>query len=825
MEERVWHATEIDEVVRILAGNREGLTSEEVGERLEKYGKNELPEPEHISPWKIFSRQFISPLAAFLGIAGIVSLFLGDMVDVIGVFAVLLINACLGFFQEYRADRRMRALRAMVHILVTVQRDGVVFQIPAEDVVPGDVMFLRAGMRIAADARLLVVNDAATHEAALTGESREIEKGIDRIAPEALIFERTNMVFAGTSFARGTARAVVVATGSQTIFAGIARDAQGTESAQNGFRKELQNTAKVISLGVLLLAGMLFLLGLFRGEAPLYMLHVSIALAVAAVPEGLLIATTIALAVALQRMAKTRVLVRELGVPERLSAVNIVCVDKTGTLTAGNMEVQVCDTAHPELMRMALSGLTAQSRAHASLALSLTEQALAQFVIKEGVQEVAIIKSTPFSSGKKYSEVVLQTEKGAHTFRLGAPEIILASLDGEDSVMISLRDRAKALAQRGLRVLILVERDATSPRSTFLAFFGIADPLRPDAQEMVSRLEAQGVRLIMLTGDHQETAQVIANSLGMRGKCIHGGELKDLSDVQLARTLREVSVIARMVPQEKLRIVRALQADGFVVAMTGDGVNDGPALVAADVGIALQSGTDVAREVADVVLMDDRLATISYALQEGRGTFLGLQRIISYLIMLSLSVMVVFACALLSGSYLPLSSVQVLWLNVVVDGIPAFGLATFISYDLSEVARPRAKHMGIFSPQLRTFLGWGISILIVPLCILFFATSTLSNPIRAGMFFIAFVLDAVFALWLFAHVRRFKAALSLFVISLAAFAASLLPFLVFSSEMTIPSLGMFIGLCALSLVKCLFLWGVWRVILGRTPHSAQALVS
>lgn len=825
MEERVWHAMEIDEALRVLAGNRYGLAGEEVKKRREKYGKNALPEPKRISPWRIFSRQFISPLAAFLGVAGLVSLLLGDVVDVIGVFAVLFINACLGFFQEYRADRRMRALRAMVGVLVTVQRDGAMIQVAAEDLVPGDVMFLRAGMRIGADARLIAVNDAATYEAALTGESREIEKKIDRISLESPIFERSNMVFMGTSLARGTARAVVVATGSQTIFASIARDAQDTEGVQSGFQKELQNTAKIISLGVLLLASFLFALGLFRGEEPLQMLHVSIALAVAAVPEGLLIATTVALAIALQRMAKARVLVRELGVPERLSAVNIVCVDKTGTLTTGNMEVQVCDTAHPDRMRMALSALTAQGRAHSSLALSLTEGALARFVVKEGVQEVVINESTPFSSGKKYSEVVLQTEKGAHTFRLGAPEVILASLDGDDSVMASLRDRSRALAQRGLRVLILVEREPNSSRSMFLAFFGIADPLRPDAQDMVLRLQAQGVRLIMLTGDHQDTAQVIAKSLGMQGKCIHGGELKDFSDAQLARTLREVSVIARMVPEEKLRIVRALQADGFVVAMTGDGVNDGPALVAADVGIALQSGTDVAREVADVVLMDDRLATISYALQEGRGTFLGLQRIISYLIMLSLSVMVVFACALLSGSHLPLSSVQVLWLNVVVDGIPAFGLATFISYDLSEVARPRAKHVGIFSPQLRTFLGWGISILIIPLCILFFTTSTLSSPIRAGMFFIAFVLDAVFALWLFAHVRRFKTALFLFVISLAAFAASLLPFFVFSSEMTIPFLEMFIGLCALSLVKCLFLWGVWRVILGRTPHSTQALVS
>ncbi len=825
MEERIWHATEIDEVVRILAGNREGLTSDEVRERLEKYGNNQLPEPKHVSPWKIFSRQFISPLAAFLGIAGVISFLLGDIVDVIGVFAVLFINVFLGFFQEYRADRRMRVLRAMVEVLVTVRRNGIVVQVPAEDLVPGDVMFLRAGMRIGADARLLAVNDMATHEAALTGESREIEKGIGSIPSNARIFERSNMVFMGTSVARGTARAMVVETGARTLFAGIAREAQETQGVESGLRKELQGTAKMISLGVLALSTILFFLGLVRGESPLYMLHVSIALAVAAVPEGLLIATTVALAVALQRMAKACVLVRELSVPERLSAVDVVCVDKTGTLTTGNMEVELCDTARPELMRMALSGLTAQSRTHASLALSLTEQALANFVMKEGVEDVAVVESVPFSSLKKYSEVTLQTEQGLSVFRLGAPEVLFSSLGEESSVTFSLHDRAKALATRGLRVLMLVERSEHSSQSRFLAFFGIADPLRKDAQEMVSRLCAQGVRLIMLTGDHQETAQVIATRLGIEGRCIRGDELQGLSDAQLARLLRGVSVIARMVPQDKLRIVRALQVDGRVVAMTGDGVNDSPALAAADVGIALQSGSDVAREVADVVLVDDRLATISYALQEGRGTFLGLQRIVSYLIMLSLSVMVVFACALFSGSYLPLSSVQVLWLNVVVDGIPAFGLATFISYDLSEVARPRAKHIGIFSQQLRMFLGLGISIFIIPLCILFFTTNTLNNSVRSGMFFVAFVLDAVFALWLFAHVRRFKVVLFLCVISSVAFTASLLPFFVFSSEMILPSYTMFFGLCVLSFAKCGVLWLVWRVILGRIPQRPEALVS
>ncbi|NBX49796.1 cation-transporting P-type ATPase [bacterium] len=825
MEERGWHVMSAEDVLRVVRGTREGLSLAQIEERQRIYGKNVLPERDRISPLRIFFRQFFSPLVALLFFAGGVSFFLGDIIDLLSILLVLFLNALLGFFQEYRADQRMRALRAMVGTLATVERAGQVLQIPAEELVPGDVLFLRAGMKVGADARLFAVNDLASHEAALTGESREVEKCTHALPPSISLFERSNMVFMGTAISRGTGKALVVATAGQTVFADIARETQQTTGGASGFATELKKMGFLLSIIVFLLSGGLFLVGILRGEDVFFMLQVSIALAVAAIPEGLLIATTVALAVALQRMAKEKVLVRELGVPERMSAVNVLCVDKTGTLTEGNMKVEVCDTSRPEMVRLALSALTEQSRKHASLALSLTEQALAEYIVRKGIEDVAVMQSVPFSSVKKFSEVTIQRERHVHTFRLGAPEMLFPLLSEESSVVVALRERAHALTRKGYRVLMFLERESVSEHFVFLAFFGIADPLRDDAQEMVARIQEQGVRLLMLTGDHRETAQAIARRLGMEGECVHGDELRGLSDADLARLLRKVSVIARMVPQDKLRIVRALQADGAVVGMTGDGVNDGPALAAADVGIALHSGTDVAREVADVVLMDDRLATISHALEEGRGTFLALQRISAYLLMLSLAKMGVFTFALLFGVPLPLSPVQLLWLNVVTDGILALGLATFVSYDALDVALPRNKMEGIFSLPFRRFLVIAVGILTLPLCMMFLFTLSLSGPQAAGIFFAAFVLDALVMLWFFARIKSVHLGVSLFIISFLSLGASFFPYILFSHDLSFPSPGIFLLLFFISLLKCVFLWAVWRVILVRKASLSPALVS
>lgn len=818
MDERRWHALGAEEVVHLVQGARTGLSAGEVQKRQRAYGKNVLPEPDRVSPMQIFLRQFFSPLVALLAVAAGVSFFLGDVLDVVSIALVLFINAFLGFFQEYRADQRMRVLRAMVGVRATVERAGELIEIPAEELVVGDVLYLRAGMRVGADARILEANDLATHEAALTGESTEVEKQVGVLSLDVQVFARANMVFLGTSIARGMGKAVVVAIGAQTVFAGIAHEAQQTTGRESGFAKELKNTGRALSIAVLLLAGALFLLGIYRGEEAWHMLYVSIALAVAAIPEGMLIATTVALAAALQRMARERVLVRALSVPERLSAVQMLCVDKTGTLTEGKMEVRVVDTSRSDRTLFALSAFTEQSRKHPSLALSLTEHALGHYVRQQGVQDVVVVSRVPFSSRTKYSEVVISLSEGDVVFRLGAPEVLLPALQESNGVR-SLRERAEAMTRRGLRVLMLVEQ------GHFLAFLGIADPLRTDAREMVVRLQEQGVRLLMLTGDHIETAQAIASDVGIVGEAVQGSALQALSDAELARRLRGIGVIARMVPQDKLRIVRALQADGVVVGMTGDGVNDSPALAAADVGIALQSGTDVAREVADMVLMDDRLSTISHALEEGRGTFLALQRIAAYLLMLSLGEMAVFAFALLFGSPLPLSPVQVLWLNIIADGIPALGLAAFLSYDPQEVLAPRSKLHGIFSPSLKRFLGIAVAILVLPFCALLFFTASFAQEQVAGIFFIAFVFDALVTLWLFAHLRTFQTGLFFFGISLFALGASLLPFFFFPQDMTAPSLGIVFFLFVISLGKSVLLWMVWRVILVRRPTFSPALVS
>lgn len=824
MEEQVWHTQELIDVFRILKTETRGLAHREVLDRLERYGKNILPDRQHVSLWYLFFRQFTSPLVALLAFAGGASFLLGDILDGVSIFGVLVLNACFGFFQEYRADSGMRALRALVEIMVTVERSGEIMQIPAAELVPGDIMLLRAGMRIGADARLCSVNDFSLREAALTGESTEVVKHLKPLAYETPLFARANMVFAGTSVASGTARAVVVATGAQTVFAKIAANAQEIQAPQSVFHGELARVARVLSVGVFCFASILFFIGITHGEEPFSMLRVSIALAVAAIPEGLLVATTVALAVALQRMAKKHILIRRLDIPERLSTIDCLCLDKTGTLTTGNMEVDICDTAHQGRVRIALSALTEQARLHTSLALSLTEHALARYVMKEGLEVYTLQTYTPFSSQKKYSEVTVLTGQGSEAFRLGAPEVLFTLLHEQDYGYVALRDRAQALAQRGFRVLMLIERKQGSQYFTFLAFLGIIDPLRSDAQEMVTRMRAQGVRLIILTGDQEETARRIAQELGITGTCMHGDVLRASTDAELIRTLRGVGVVARMVPEDKMRIVQALNADGYTVAMTGDGVNDSPALAAADVGIALQSGSDVAREVADVVLMDDRLAVISRAFAEGRGTFLALQRIIAYLIMLSLSEMVVFSCALLFGEPLPLSAVHILWLNLIADSIPAFGLASFVSYRSSEVASPRNTHEGIFSPRLKRFLLLSIAVLTIPLGGMFFFTHNFSEAARAGLFFEAFVLDALFALWVFAQVQSTRNGVFLIGISLVTFGVSYIPFVLFSSELHFPRPEVFALLCSISLGKCLFLWYIWQRILGRPEPQKKILV-
>lgn len=755
----------------------QGLSQEEVGIRLERYGFNELVEAKKPSLLKLFLEQFTDILIIILLVAVAVSFVVGEMVDASLILVIVFASALLGFTQEYRAEKALEALKKMLSPTATVLRDGEVRVVSAKEIVPGDVLILKEGDKVAADAKLIHVTNLKVNEAALTGESVPVQKTVGSLPAETVLAERRNMVFSGTEVTYGKGRAVVVATGMNTEFGKIAEQVATVVKGETPLEERTKDIGKwlgILSLGVciaLIIVGILrelLLRGTFSWDFALKMVLFGIALAVAAVPEALPAVVTGSLAIGMHRMAKRNALVRKMAAVETLGCTTVICSDKTGTLTKGEMTVRELYVADREVEVTGV-GYEPKGRIHVknegegllkTECFSLlmkgfilcndagpvlengkwkirgdpTEGALVVVAEKAGFRSQDIrsryprIGEVPFSSERKRMTTVhLTPEDEKIVFMKGAPELVLErcayihGLGGIRRLTSSDEERIlkknEEMAERALRVLALAYRKETEIKSfdeealerdlIFLGLAGMIDPPREEAIEAIKVCKQVGIKPIMITGDHKLTAVAIAKEMGIYQEgdvVLTGGELEKMSEENLERIVEKVTVYARVSPIHKLKIVQAWKRKGEVVAMTGDGVNDAPALKQADMGVAMGiTGTEVTKEAADLVLADDNFATIVGAVELGRWIYDNIKKYLAYLLRANLIEIIVLSVAVLIGYPLPLLPVQILYINLVTDGFPAIALG--ISPPDPDIMRrpPRNPQESIFTKDVKIF--------------------------------------------------------------------------------------------------------------------------
>jgi Ca2+-transporting ATPase len=810
-----WHNLDIAEVFTSLDSKREGLSRGEAEHRLAQFGPNELAERKKISPWIIFLEQFKNFLIIILLVAVALSAIMGEVADAIVIFVIVLFAAGLSFMQEYRAERAMEALKRMAAPTASVLRDNMEIEISARELVPGDIILLRTGGKIPADARLIEAINLKTDEASLTGESIPVDKVVGTLVGEASIADRNNMVFTGTAVVYGRGLGVVTATGMATEFGKIATMLQEVEKERTPLQVNLDQLGKWIAIGAIALCFILAGIGVLRGHGILEMLIWGVSLAVAAVPEALPAVVTISLALGVQRMVQRHALIRKLPAVETLGSTTFICSDKTGTLTQDQMTVRriyvegkLIDVTgggyepkgefhmggkvlNPEddaaLQRLLLIGSLCNDTALNStdgvwlVKGDPTEGALVVVAAKAGLwqDELQIqfprLSEIPFSSETKRMTTTHQTKEGKIVYSKGAPEVILGSCNrifcnGKETALTEENGKtivavAHEMAENALRVLGLaykqlgkaaIKTDEIEKDMVFVGLAGMIDPPREEVKEAVKTCDQAGIKSVMITGDHKLTAVAIARELGIlkEGLASTGAEIDKLSDEQFEALVEKLEVYARVSPAHKLRVIEALAKKGHVVAMTGDGVNDAPALKKADIGVAMGiTGTDVTKEAADMVLTDDNFASIVAAVEEGRSIFNNIKKYLVYLLSCNLGEILLMAIVILFGPLfglpagtIPLIAIQLLYVNLATDGLPAIAL----SVDPPDIdvmkQKPRPRKQTIFSmPVIRYLAGVGIWTAVVTLAVFLWAVDSGKDVLEAqGVCFLTLILIEFF---------------------------------------------------------------------------------
>ena len=719
-----WHMLASDEAMRRCIAQPNGLTEAEAARRLAAHGPNRLPEAPTRGPVLRLLAHFHNVLIYVLLGAAVVTAALQHWVDTGVILAVVLANAVIGFVQECKAEAAMAAIRQMLAPHAAVLRDGRRVSVNGADLVPGDIVLLEPGDKVPADLRLIEARGLAAQEAILTGESVPVEKAVEPVPADAPLGDRRSMMWSGTLVTQGTARGLVVATGAQTEIGRIGGLLAEVEQLTTPLVMQMDHFARWLSFLVLLVSGLLLLYGHFVGHhafADLFMAVVG--LAVAAIPEGLPAVMTITLAIGVQAMARRHAIIRRLPAIEAIGSVSVICTDKTGTLTRNEMVVTAAVTpagafriggegyapegtiAPPgDLSRLALAATLCNDAAlqrkdgHWTVEGDPMEGALLAFAAKVGGDHAARrLDAIPFDSRHRFMAVLTDGAAGRLVHVKGAPERVLPMCAGIEHG--HWHDQADAMARQGLRVLALAERPEAGERIdaaalegglTFLGLLGLIDPPRPEAVAAVAECRAAGIRVKMITGDHAGTAGAIAAQIGLANphRVLTGADLDMLDEAQLALEVMSVDVFARTSPEHKLRLVTALQANGLSVAMTGDGVNDAPALKRADAGIAMGlKGSEAAKEAADLVLADDNFASIAAAVREGRTVYDNLKKVISWTLPTNAGEAMVIALALLVGLALPVTAVQILWVNLITAITLGLALA-FEPTEAGTMARP-----------------------------------------------------------------------------------------------------------------------------------------
>nr|AQS29757.1 hypothetical protein [uncultured bacterium] len=768
MEKILWYTLPPERVFKKLKTSKSGLIAEEVKKRLKKFGYNKLPEEKKASGLVILLNQFKSPLVYVLLGAAIISFFLQDLTDTAIILVAVFINTILGFYQENKANRAITYLRKLIDLKAKVLRNNNEIEISAKELVPGDIIFLEAGDKIPADARLIRVDNFQVVEAALTGESVPSDKnlkGMDRGTPLA---DRENMVYSGTIVSHGRAKAVVCETGIDTELGQITKLVQETEEEKTPLQQQLASFSKILTYTVVGICFLIIIIGRMQGR-PIFgfgqaaregMLNTAAAIAVAAIPEGLLIAVTAILSIGMQAILKRKALVRKLIAAETLGNVSIICTDKTGTLTEGKMQVAKIITLDEEVTLK--NKLKYEDSGHLKdhdliLKISLlcndaiienpgeelekwkilgapTETALLLAAIQAGIPLEQVRKQQPrlaeipFDSEIKYMATLNKLDEKRNVIYVkGAPEKIIVMskqirINGKkkplsESEIKYLKANYEKLTNQGLRLLAFAYKQISSDKETslekelsnliFIGFIALKDPLRSEAKETFQLTRQAGIRPIIVTGDHKLTAKAVVSELGLKVEdknILEGEDLDRMSDDELLEKVKSIDIYARVEPKHKLRIINAWQKKGEVVAMTGDGVNDAPAIKAADIGIAFGSGTDVAKETSDMILLDNNFKTIVMAVERGRIIFDNIKKVILYLLSDSFSEIILISGSLILGLPLPVLPAQIIWVNLIDDGLP--NIAMTFEKGEKEVMKdkPRKKSEKILNTGMKKLL-------------------------------------------------------------------------------------------------------------------------
>lgn len=811
-----------DEVCsRLQVDPRQGLDVEEGERRLAEHGLNELRHEEKASPWVLFFNQFKNYLIIILLVATVLSALVGELLDAALILVIVVFCAVLGFVQEYRAERALDALKKMLSPTITVLRNAKEAEVPSSRLVPGDVLLLEAGDRIPADARLVDAHSLKCDEAALTGESLPVSKHTDHLAAESLVADRKNMVFTGTTVSYGRGKAVVVATGMQTEFGKIAEEVQSVATEQTPLEKRTEEIGKwlgIIAISICFFVAAVSIIregmtGKIDFPFVVTMVMFAVSLAVAAVPEALAAIVTGALAIGMHQMAKRNALVRKMPAVETLGCTTVICSDKTGTLTKGEMTVrrfyadeqsyEVSGTGYvpegqvkasdgtvitprdiPTLFQLFLGGILCND--------AVLDQVDNKWIVKgdptEGALIVAAVKGSlrrrnarvnydrleevPFSSERKRMSTIHSTPEGGRvSFTKGAPEVVI---DRCTHIMINgavqpitreqrirILEANESMANDALRVLAFAKRDLTTTdpitedaleqNLVFLGLIGMMDPPRDEVIEATRICRQVHIKPVMITGDHKLTAVAVAKEIGFYREgdmVLTGAELEKMSDDEFAAVVDKVSVYARVSPMDKLKIVKAWKKRGEVVAMTGDGVNDAPALKHADIGIAMGiSGTDVAKEAADMVLSDDNFATIVAAIERGRWIYDNIKKYLTYLLRCNITEVIFIGGVVLwmGPEYLPMLPAAILFINLVTDGIPALALG-IAPPDPDIMQRPpRDPRESVFTPRVKAFIGMALLIEIPFFFYLFFEDLRDMTMARTEVFFLFIIVELIIA--------------------------------------------------------------------------------
>jgi len=733
-----WHAQSKKDVFEAFSSSKKGLLVKEAERRLRENGVNEIPKQPPRAVFSIFIQQFMSPFMLILIFAAIVSLFLKEFFDVIVISLAVTLNVVLGFFQEYKADRSLHALQAYLPQTVNVKREGKIHEISASQIVVGDILLLAAGEKITADGRVIDAQTFSVDESALTGESSAVKKHSEAVASELAIADQKNMVFAGTVVVGGHAQILVTAIGLHTEIGKISQLVSEIEDEDTPLQAQLGRFASILGLAVLALAGIIFIGGSLAGFNIAEMFYLSVAIAVSSVPEGMAVSLTVILAIGMQRILKKKALVRKLVSAETLGSVSVICMDKTGTLTTGQMEVSEIRVGNDivpigsndqklyEIGRAILttnaSILEIDDKTHKEvLKGSPTEIALRRYTerLEPNLEcdKYTLISELPFDSIKKYSASSFTFKKHRILYAVGAPEMLLAKADVSDKERQQLLKTFEEMTASGLRVLLVAKAEEMPEHKELtdslvndlkvIGFVGLKDPIRKETNATIAKAKKAGLRVVMITGDHPQTARAIALEAGIEAGAqaiLTGAELDEMNDEDLKKRVDQFYIYARVAPKHKLRIIRAWQSRGKSVAMTGDGVNDAPALKASDIGIALGSGTAVAKETADMILLDNNVKTIIDAIYEGRTIFDNIRKMMVYFLSDSFSEIILVVGALALSLPLPILPAQILWINLIADGLPSVALTFEPGEDGIMDEPPRPKSEPILNSEMKILI-------------------------------------------------------------------------------------------------------------------------